>query len=220
MASKGTLTQLPPELILIISDYLPPDGILALTLTLRRFNSLLPVVPRLRNTTLTECARLAMRTYLSPSHPQPSHLRCILCKIVYPASMFSSLSSPACVPISFAEGTQQTEIIELPERLCSWHVGRLSRVIHTEAGGRNEWVCHMDNMCMHCGAVQRWDKCDCKCDSCSFRIVKVYTRYLNNETQCRRFVFWRNSQVGDALPSSTSQDDNLWVREICWDRSK
>ncbi|KAF1847559.1 uncharacterized protein K460DRAFT_242017, partial [Cucurbitaria berberidis CBS 394.84] len=141
-----SLLNLPPELILEIGDCLPPDGILALKFSHPFLNRILPLAPRLRNTTLSDCARLAIRTYLSPPDLKPSHLRCILCKAVYPASLFNSSSSPACVPISLAEDARQTDVVELPQRLCSWHVGRLARVIHTESGGRNEWISHVDNM--------------------------------------------------------------------------
>jgi hypothetical protein len=220
VSTSTTLVNLPPELIYDISDYLPPDGVLALKLTHRNFNITLPLAPRLKNTALSDCARLAIRYYLSPLNPKPSHLRCILCKAVYPINLFKSSSSPACVPTSFTEDVQQADVVELPQRLCSWHVSRLARVVHTGPGGRNEWTSHMDNMCMHCGAIQSWAKCDCGCDSCAIRPVRTYTRYLNNPLECRRFLFWKD----DAIRSGqTMQDDGqrqLMVRETCWNPSK
>jgi hypothetical protein len=213
-----SLINLPPELILDISDHLPVDAIVALQLTHRKFKKILPVPPRLKNTTLSDCALLAIRAYLLPTNPKPSHLRCILCKAVYPLTMFRSSSNPAFTPnSSVADAHHQTEVVELPPRMCSWHVGRLARIIHTESSGKNEWVSHMDVMCMHCGAVQRWEKCDCRCDSCSTRSVRTYTRYLNNERECRRFLFWRDGagKANDTLRGNML--GQLMAKETCWD---
>lgn len=198
-----------------IGDHLPPDAILALKLSGSIFNRTLPLAPRLRNTTLSDCARLAIRTHLSPPDPKPSHLRCILCKAVYPANLFKPSSSPACMPMSLAEDAQQIDVVEMPQRLCSWHVGSLVHIVHTEPGGRNEWVAHMDEMCMHCGALQRWLRCDCNCDSCSFRSVRAYTRYLNNDRECRGYVFWRQAAEGNSGNLSEGGEGQLWVRETC-----
>lgn len=219
MASPtSSLLSLPPELILEVADYLPPDGILALKFSHRVLNYSLPLAPRLRNRTLTRCARLAVRSYLAKPTPNPTHLRCILCKSVYPLKSFQSSSSPACAPVCFAADVEYTEVVELPQRLCAWHVGRLARIVHTEPGGKNEWVDSSEEMCMHCGAIQSWAKCDCKCDSCSFRAVTAYTRYLNNNTECRKFVFYRKTTASSSViaPEETAKTQ-LFVRETCFD---
>lgn len=200
---KISLLSLPPELILEIGDFLPPDGILALKLAHRYFNETLPFLPRRKNTVFSDCAKLAIRYYLTPPNPEPSHLRCILCKEVYPIRQFRSSSSPACVSDTL-EDASHGEVVELPQRMCSWHVGRLSQVVHTAPGGRNEWTSAMGDLCMHCGAVQAWKRCDCECGSCGIRPVRTYTRYLNNDHECRQFVFWRAEQ-------------QLMVREECRD---
>ncbi|ORY15116.1 hypothetical protein BCR34DRAFT_459506, partial [Clohesyomyces aquaticus] len=108
---------LPPELVLEVADHLPPDGILSLKLAHPKFNATLPLAPRFKPESFSTCARLAIRTYLSPRDPNPSHIRCILCKALYPVSLFSSSNSPACLPLS----RPNTEVIELPERFCAWH---------------------------------------------------------------------------------------------------
>jgi hypothetical protein len=95
----------------------------------------------------------------------------------------------------------------------------LARIVHTGSQGKNMWVSKMAEMCIHCGAVQTWNKCSCDCDSCSFRSVMTYTRYLNNDKECRTFVFWRNG----AESTSSSQDDSggqLFVKETCRDGGK
>ncbi|KAL5115362.1 hypothetical protein ACEQ8H_006738 [Pleosporales sp. CAS-2024a] len=149
MALPSTsLLSLPPELIYNISDFLSPDAILALKLTHPNLDSTLPLASRLNNTPLSDCARLAIRSHLTRPNPNPSHLRCILCKAVYPLSLFQSSSSPACVPTSVTEHVpqQQSDVVQLPRRLCSWHVNRLARIVHTGPGGRNEWTSHMEDM--------------------------------------------------------------------------
>ncbi|KAF1917454.1 hypothetical protein BDU57DRAFT_415062, partial [Ampelomyces quisqualis] len=125
-SAATSLLSLPPELILEISDFLPPDGVLALKLTRRNFNKILPLVPSLEDAPFSDCTHLAIRTYLSRSEPKPSHLRCIRCKTVYPLSVFKSSSSPACAPLAVGQDTQQIDVVELPQRLCAWHVGSLA----------------------------------------------------------------------------------------------
>jgi hypothetical protein len=211
-----TILDLPPEMVLEICNHLPLDGTLAMKLTHPILYRTIPLTPRLKNTTLSDCARLAIRTYLSRPTPKPARIRCILCKAVYPVSSFNSSNSPACAPASLGP---QTQVIELPQRLCAWHVGRLARIIHTGPQGLNMWVSNMADMCIHCGAVQAWTKCSCNCDSCSFRPVRTYTRYLNNEIECRTFVFWRSA----AESTSSSQGDRssqLFVKETCWNNGK
>lgn len=207
MVLSTSLLDLPPELILDIGNYLAPDAILALKFSHPMFHRILPPAREPKKTTLSRCVHLAIRTYLSPPNSTPSHIRCILCKAEYPPSLFKSSSSPACVPVSGAGGA---DVVEMPERTCSWHVGSLVRKIPpTESEGRNEWVSQKNEMCMHCGAVQRWIKCGCTCDSCSFRSVRTYTRYLNNDKECKEFKFGRNRVDGN-------QDGQLWVQETCW----
>ena len=216
----ASLLTLPLELILEIGHHLPPDGILALKLTHPALNVTLPLAPRLKNTTLSSCARLAIRTYLTRSGPAPTHIRCILCKTTYPSNMFNSSSSPACVPLSFTNDDPRPEVVELPQRFCAWHVGRLTRVIHTEKGGRNEWVSRRRKMCMHCGVVRGWGECHCQCGSCGIRTVRTYTRYLNNSMECRRFLFWRQDVREESATLHNDDRGPLFVRETCWDPSE
>ncbi|KAF2629364.1 hypothetical protein BU25DRAFT_337329 [Macroventuria anomochaeta] len=153
-----TLLNLPPELILEIADYLPPDGILALKFSHRALDYSLPLAPRLRNRTLSRCARLAVCSYLAKPNPNPTHLRCILCKAVYPLKSFQSSSSPACAPLSFAVDVGQMEVVELPQRLCAWHVGRLARIVHTEPAGKNMWkkcVCTVERFSLGRSVIAR-----------------------------------------------------------------
>ncbi|XPS80296.1 hypothetical protein M3J09_012253 [Ascochyta lentis] len=212
-----SLLSLPPELILEIADYLPPDGILALKFSHRILNYSLPLAPRLKTQTLSRCASLAIRSYLCRPNPKPTHLRCILCKIVYPVKSFRSSSSPACESLSSAAALGQADVVELPQRLCAWHVGRLARIVHTEPGGKNEWVSSSEDMCMHCGVIQSWAECDCACDSCSVKAVTAYTRYLNNKTECREFVFYRKPAGDGDRPPRRAAGTQLFVRELCLD---
>lgn len=213
------LLSLPPELIYEIADHLPPDAILALKFTHPILNDTLLLAPRLKNTALSSCARLAIRAHLSKPVTNPSHMRCILCKAVYPLAIFSSSSSPACVPLPLTNDGPPPEVVELPQRFCAWHVGRLAKIIHTERGGRNEWVSAIREMCMHCGSVRGWGECNCRCDSCGCRSVRTYTRYLNNSMECRRFLFVRDTAKTDTYSAPEKTEGQLYVRETCWDPS-
>lgn len=214
---SSRLLRLPPELILEISDLLPFDGILSMKLTHSTLNNTLPTLPRLKNRSLSNCARYAIERYRISQDQQPSHLRCILCKAVYPANIFNSSSSPACLPLSFAEGVPRPEVVELPQYYCAWHVGRLVRVIRTEACGRNEWVSDIKRICMHEGCISGWKDCKCDCDSCGYKMVRTYTRYLNNKTECKQFAFWRNIAAGESEDPQEKAKGRLYVRETCWD---
>jgi hypothetical protein len=180
--TRTSLTSLPPELILEIIDFLAPDAVLALKLTHRKFNDTLLFLLHLKHEPFSECAHLAIRTNLSQPKSNPSHLRCILCKKVYPISLFGSS------PMPLEANAHQTDVVELPQKMCSWHVGRLVRIVDTGPGGRDEWTSDMGEMCMHCGAIQGWGRCDCDCDSCAIRLVRTYTRYLNDKRVSRRIL--------------------------------
>lgn len=205
-----TILSLPPELILGIADHLPPDALISLKLAHSKFYNTLPAGPRLKRSSLTPCARLAIRTYLESPTPNPSHIRCVLCKALYPPSLFNSSSSPACVPLPDATAKTRQEVVELPERFCAWHVGRLTRVVHVKFGARNEWVSRLERMCMHCGSIKGWRVCMCECQSCGTREVRAYTRYLDNKRECRTFAFWRRDE-------GNGKERTLLVRETCWD---
>ena len=216
-SSTLSILSLPPELLLEIADYLSPDAILSLKFSHRILDYSLPSAHRLRDRTLSRCARLAILSYLAKPNSTVTHQRCTLCKAVYPLKSFQSSSSPACAPLSFASDVQQTEVVELPQRLCAWHVGRLARIVHTEPAGRNEWVASSEEMCMHCGAIQSWTKCDCTCDSCSVMSVTAYTRYLNNKAECRKFLFYRKPASESDSPQRCSDVTELFVRETCFE---
>ncbi|KAF1965585.1 hypothetical protein BU23DRAFT_488936, partial [Bimuria novae-zelandiae CBS 107.79] len=116
------LLRLPNELLFDISDLLSPDGILALKLTSRRLNTVLPALTELKNRRPNKCVRFAIERLCASPNEKPDHLRCILCKAIYPLAMFASSSSPACFPLGFAQGAPRPEIVEIPPGYCAWHV--------------------------------------------------------------------------------------------------
>jgi hypothetical protein len=211
-----SLLSLPIELLLEIHDYLPPDAILSLKLTHTVLNNALPTLSQLRHKTLSNCARFAIDRYRTAPNESPSHLRCILCKNIYPTDIFASSSSPACIPVLVGDDVPKPEVVELPPFYCSWHVSRLARIIRTKPGERNEWSSDLKRMCMHAGCIQGWSECDCDCDSCGYRMVRTYTRYLDNKSECKRFQFWRNLDAGESSDPSEKVKGRLYVKETCW----
>jgi hypothetical protein len=191
-----TLTTLPQELITEICSYLPEDALLAAKLT----HPVLRDIPLDTDQTITECARFSIRDHLLLPNPAPSHQRCILCKAAYPQSMFRS---PDTGP-----DTSLASLVELPYRVCSWHIGSMTRIVETEPGGWNGWFGSLETMCMHCGVVQNWRRCDCNCDSCAFRKTGAFTRFLNNQIECRAFSF--------RMPTSQQPPGSLFVSETCF----
>jgi hypothetical protein len=204
------LLQLPPELLLELSDFLPVDGILALKLTHSILNNTLPALPRLRNRTLDRCARYAIERHRAPPHQTRQQLRCILCKVIYPM---------ACLSPAFDQGGPRPEVMELPASFCAWHVGRLARVERTEYGGRDEWVSDVRKMCMHGGCIEGWRECNCGCSSCGYKMVRTYTRFLDNKTECAKFRFFRTTEVANEDPQDKIAG-RLHVQEVCRDPSE
>lgn len=216
-STKPTLSRFPTELILEIDRYLPPDANLALRLSCKFFMAMLGPAPRLKGTTLSDCADRAIRTYLAPPVPEPSHIYCVGCGVGCAARAFESSNGPACRPM---ENAQETDVVELPRGLCSDHVSRLVNKVDTEIGGRNEWVSYRDTMCMHCTALQRSKKCHCNCDSCPFEPVTAYIRYLNNDREYKGYQFRRQAVEGSQDNSNEGSVGQLWVREGYKDPSK
>lgn len=212
--STAFLLQLPPELLLQIAKNLPLDGRLALSFTHSSLYETLCLPPDRWNIKVSECAHLAIRTYLVPPNANPSHIRCIRCKEVYPPTLFYSRSSPFC---KAPPNDQNQEVLHLPERFCAWHVGSLIRAVHTEAGGKNEWIANRHHMCMHCGVVKEWRQCDCNCDSCWYKPVTAYTRYLNNAEEFKEVRFFRTSS---ANCQTSEQSGQLFAKETCYDHGK
>ncbi|KAF9737222.1 hypothetical protein PMIN01_05001 [Paraphaeosphaeria minitans] len=217
MSNPPYLLLLPPELLFELSNFLPLDGILALKLTHSVLNNTLPAIPHLRNRTLDRCAQFAMERYRTSPHGDRQQRRCILCKKNYPTSQFFSSSSPACLPLAFDHDGPRPEVVELPDSFCAWHVGRLARVVRTDPGGSNEWVSDVRRMCMHDGCIDGWHECNCGCSSCGHKMVRTYTRFLNNETECKNFHFWRNIAAASTEDPREKIAGRLYVQEACWD---
>jgi hypothetical protein len=174
------IVRLPPtELILDISDLLPPDAILALKLTHRRFNTILSLNPRLTMKNPSRCERLAIIDHLKRPNAQPTHLRCVICKQKYSLSLFKSDGAPNEVPPSFTERAQEAEYVGLPKRVCLWELGRLMRIVNTGSQGIDRWITQKDVMCLCCGSIKSWNACDCDCATCLSAPVRMYTRYLS-----------------------------------------
>lgn len=209
------LLLLPVELVLEISDHLPLDGILALKLTHRILDDGLPTIPRLRNGALNACSRFAIERLRASPSQSPERSRCILCKMVYPSTVFASSNSPACLTVEFEQVAPRPEVVEIPKAFCSWHVGSLAKVIRTEPGGRNEWVSDVKKMCMHNGCIEGWHQCHCGCSSCGYRMIRTYTRFLNNNVECKKFYFWRNAAAGASEDPQEKIAGRLYVQEVC-----
>jgi hypothetical protein len=213
-----SLLRLPPELILEIADRLPLDAILSLRITHPFFNNALLPASRYKSSTRSKCARLALRNYLAPPNPTPSHIRCIFCKSRYPMAQFNSSRSPACMTSPRVNG-QSAETVKLPHRFCAWHVGQLVNEIDDKDNAREEWRSAMRDMCMHCGAVRGWEECTCKCDSCGSRRVRTYTRYRNSDTRFTNFKLFRNLDLM-GQDSNENIPGRLFVREYYDNSSK
>jgi hypothetical protein len=193
------LTILPVELIIEISSYLAVDALLAMKLAHPILNQVVLLDNR-RKESLTRCAHLFTRDRFTQLPAAPAHRRCVLCKAMYPPSMFRSPDNGATEPLA--------DLLGIPYGVCSWHVGSIMRVVQSEPGERNGWVSRMETMCMHCGSIQNWYRCGCMCNSCAFRETRTFTRFLNNENECLSFSF-------RASNDQATQTARLMVVETC-----
>ncbi|KAF2270274.1 hypothetical protein CC78DRAFT_539508 [Lojkania enalia] len=202
-----SLLSLPPEILYEIADYLPPEGILALKLAHPVLHHTF-LLPRFENTVPSDCTRFAIREYLADKKSRTSTIRCLLCKKTYPQSMFSTSESFACKQLYKSDG-RLAEVIQYPKRVCSWHVGLLTRVIRANAGGRDEWTSTMGKWCMHCGRIRDWNECTCECNSCPVIPIRTYTRYMSNNMEWKNFRFRREVPV----ENESGWTENLFVEE-------
>lgn len=66
LALQSIVISLPPEIVLLILTYLPPESIVAFALTCRRFQRFMPSPPR-----LSEEVRLTLLNWLERDTPPP-----------------------------------------------------------------------------------------------------------------------------------------------------
>lgn len=209
------LLLLPQELLSEICAYLPLDGLVALKLAHRIVNAQVQINSQSWSEhKVSHCARLAIRSYIAPPDPAPTHEWCILCQKSYPTGMFCSSSSPICNRLSHIRQNSVIEVLKVPPRMCCWHVGRLTRLVSSAPDQEDGWVSCLEVVCMHCGSVQGWKKCECNCDSCAFRTVCTYTRFLNKDTKYKSFTFWRSSEKGDSIAKQEWPQGILYAREV------
>jgi hypothetical protein len=72
---------------------------------------------------------------------------------------------------------------------------------------------------MHDGCIEGWRLCSCGCSSCGYKMVRTYTRFLNNKTECTKFHFLRNTEVSNEDPQEKVAG-RLYVQEVCRDPSE
>ncbi|KAF2144086.1 uncharacterized protein K452DRAFT_285300 [Aplosporella prunicola CBS 121167] len=151
--------------------------------------------------------------------------RCALCGQLYPQRLFSSTASPACTTQDFSNTTTATtttttahlphhrhrEILDLPDRVCAWHVGRLTRTATLPTPQPQQpqppprhprWTSRTEPMCMHCGVVTGWRACRCACSTCGVRTARTYTRWV--EAGSGEVVGGGGGGVGGAAVASGS----------------
>jgi hypothetical protein len=195
----GCLIDLPVELVAEIGSFLALDALLAMKLTHPRL-SLKTSLDAKVTKPISRCSHLSIREYLVDPYLAQPRQRCVLCKAVYPRSMFRSVD----------DGTDMllADLLELPYRICLWHISSMTRLVQTKPGGKNGWVSQLETMCMHCGSIQSWNRCSCECDSCGLREIRTFTRFLNNQKECKAFSF-------QASNDGETQEARLVVNETC-----
>lgn len=178
MASHATsMSDLPAELFLNMSEFLTRECILALKLSNSGFNRLLRMPLKDAEAELRDrpdCERLLILSLLSRD---PSRRRCNLCKKIYDRKFFTSKNAPDEVPAHVLVND-----VRYPPGLCHRETGRLMKVFNTGPGGRKGWATRKDAWCMCCGDIEGWHgKCDCRCSICPKWPVRTYTQYVDKK---------------------------------------
>jgi hypothetical protein len=202
-------------MILEIADHLPVRAIISLKLVHPRLNATIPRAffqKRFRS----DCERRIIHDLLSRSTPDPSRRRCVVCKDFLDAVQFSWSHSPYYLSTKRTGNGHGINIIELPRNFCMLHIARLTKIVPTKPGGRNEWVSRMDKLCLHCGSIMGWENCISAChtcDICEVIGVRTYTRYLNNDLKYTRFQFGRDAANKGDIAAQDPLLGRLFVRE-------
>lgn len=152
--APATLIGLPPELLILIHDFLRPAAKLALKMSNRHLYLTFPPLasskPSLHEpnpVALSSCARKAITSYYSFSKKRRGRKHCSYCHEWYPTNLFGD---PWLTPLATEteEDKRMTEnqissqlvedstdhlggpgIIDLPEGICNWHRGHLAQII-------------------------------------------------------------------------------------------
>ncbi|KAF2232657.1 hypothetical protein EV356DRAFT_568547 [Viridothelium virens] len=154
------------------------------------------------------CSKRAIRTFLRHDTTSATSRRCSLCKNVLPLDLFTGNTGFRGVP--------------KPEEFCFWCAAHLARVVvlppdlsarETSALTRSCWYRSRERMCMHCGSVAIWDGrggedqrgcgCGCECETCWFRDVEVFTRFVGSWEQYPSYDF-KNGRDGELMVRETT----------------
>ena len=144
------------------------------------------------------CSKRAIRTFLRQDTVVCR--RCMLCKNVLPITLFSGEFGFRGVP--------------RPNEFCFWCAARLTRVIvlpnrlsDDERGALAHrcWYSSRETMCMHCGGIAVWDgqPCGCSCETCWYRDVNVFTRFVKNWLDYPSYEFHAGAD-GELLVAETT----------------
>ncbi|KAF2763471.1 hypothetical protein EJ05DRAFT_39776 [Pseudovirgaria hyperparasitica] len=180
---ETSLLTLPPELLLIISEYLAFRDLLNFKLVCKQLNACTKQVDK--HDASKNCAR---RFHGLSNAADITSLRlCILCtpKVHLRPEAFNSSTSPAIIAASDRSGNS-IDVVKLPMHVCSRHVsGLLTNVVTTTDDSRiiPGWYSHIAKFCRHCQQIwhienRNKSKCTCNCKVCSPKEdIRVYTRY-------------------------------------------
>ncbi|KAK0262958.1 hypothetical protein B0A54_03910 [Friedmanniomyces endolithicus] len=199
-SSAITISSLPPELLLLITDYLPVSAIVSLKLTSNHLYHATPL-PKAYHAkpafhALPLCEQRALRRNLDEAADLATGRRqCLLCNCLLHLRFFPNDGATCDLHSGRYMSTSLPPGLDAPTK------ARLERL----AGFSQEayWVAISRQLCIHTGRVVRWDvpACECGCDSCAHVSVVCYIRI--SHSSLRPSGWWLRSD----------HDGNCWVQE-------
>jgi len=178
-SSAITISWLPPELLLLITEYLPLSTVISLQLTSKHLYQATPL-PKAYHAqpafhALPLCEQKALRRNLNEAADLATgRRRCLLCNCLLHLRFFPN-DGAMC---DLHDGRHMST--SLPPGLDESTKARLQRLAGCASGS---YCLTLERLlCLHTGRVVQWDvpACECGCDSCAHVSVICYLRISNS----------------------------------------
>ena len=211
---RSSLKDLPPELLLIISEHLDPVSKICLKTTHSIFYHLIDTDVN----ALDQCSMWLLRCRLETDMKKyPKKVACAFCKTLEYQHCFGKTGWFSTDNLRSFEALKMMEAPPT-ERYCAkdfWHIFRKYPRLLAPGGGQH-WVLSKRLTCLHCQepittmfAKERTHGCNfCRCDVCP-------RAYLPCFTKCG----WLDESKYTYIKRLKRKDGKLWVLEICGESS-
>ncbi|KAF1987980.1 hypothetical protein K402DRAFT_38307 [Aulographum hederae CBS 113979] len=179
------------------------------------------------------CKEVYPSSLFDSEAPDPVTSRVLRERNASPAPRGRSLTPQASLRRTGQPWLKRIGSLELPPHICGWHRGRFVRTLSVaqipnssnrdlvgktlmdfmfaqqashKRAKRPGWTRKKEQLCLHCGIVQSWGTCTCRCETCVAVEVQTYTRLRGLDEA---------GEIGRGWDYEFVRDENgkLYVRE-------